>query len=83
MTFPAQKISEIFSWNEYKEWPEGERWQIIDGQAVLYASRSAYLGAPDLVIEVTSPSNSVYGQKAEAGVVRVLWSRSLSWILRS
>jgi len=33
MVYPAEKSSERFSWNEYKDWPEDERWQIIDGQA--------------------------------------------------
>ena len=33
MIFPAEKTSQMFSWNEYKEWPEDERWQIIDGHA--------------------------------------------------
>ncbi|MBI2354636.1 MAG: Uma2 family endonuclease [Deltaproteobacteria bacterium] len=33
MTFPAEKGPHRFSWNEYKDWPEEERWQIIDGQA--------------------------------------------------
>ena len=28
MTFPAEKTLQLFSWNEYKEWPEDERWQI-------------------------------------------------------
>jgi Uma2 family endonuclease len=120
MTFPAEKTSQLFSWNEYKEWPEDERWQIIDGHAYcmtaapnirhqkitgnLYASIREKLkgkpcttfiaptdvvfddynivqpdvlvvcnksritdaniqGAPDLVIEVTSPSNSYMDKK--------------------
>jgi Uma2 family endonuclease len=33
MVFPAEKASELFSWKEYKDWPEDERWQIIDGHA--------------------------------------------------
>lgn len=33
MAIPSEKASQLFSWNEYKEWPEDERWQIIDGQA--------------------------------------------------
>ena len=120
MTFPAEKASQLFSWNEYKEWPENERWQIIDGQAYcmaaapnirhqkitgnLYVSICEKLkgkpcttfiaptdvvfddynivqpdvlvvcnksritdaniqGAPDLVIEVISPSNSFMDKK--------------------
>lgn len=39
MTFPAEKKPQMFSWNEYKEWPEDERWQIIDGHA--YAMTAA------------------------------------------
>ncbi|MBC7961926.1 MAG: Uma2 family endonuclease [Steroidobacteraceae bacterium] len=120
MTYPAQKVSQRFSWNEYKDWPEDERWQIIDGQAYcmtaapnirhqkitgnMYASIREKLkgkpcipfiaptdvvfddynivqpdvlvvcdksritdaniqGAPDLVIEVISPSNSFMDKK--------------------
>lgn len=39
MTFPAEKTLQMFSWHEYKEWPEDERWQIIDGHA--YAMTAA------------------------------------------
>jgi Uma2 family endonuclease len=120
MIFPAEKTSELFSWNEYKDWPEDERWQIIDGHAYcmtaapnirhqkitgnLYVSIREKLkgkpcntfiaptdvvfddynivqpdvlvvcnksritdaniqGAPDLVIEVISPSNSFMDKK--------------------
>jgi Uma2 family endonuclease len=120
MAFPTEKASQQFSWNEYKDWPENERWQIIDGQAYcmaaapnirhqkitgnLYASIREKLkgkqcttfiaptdvvfddynivqpdvlvvcnksritdaniqGAPDLVIEVISPSNSFMDKK--------------------
>jgi Uma2 family endonuclease len=38
MTNTAQKNSELFSWNDYKDWPEDERWQIIDGQAYCMAA---------------------------------------------
>ncbi|RII28036.1 MAG: Uma2 family endonuclease [Geobacter sp.] len=120
MADPAEKTSQQFSWNDYKEWPEDERWQIIDGQAYgmtaapnikhqkvtgnLYAALREQLkgkqcvpfiaptdvvfddfnivqpdvlvvcdksritedniqGAPDLVIEVISPSNSFMDKK--------------------
>ena len=120
MAIPSEKASQLFSWNEYKEWPEDERWQIIDGQAYcmtaapnirhqkitgnLYVSIREKLkgkpcvpfiaptdvvfddynivqpdvlvvcdkskitdaniqGAPDLVIEVISPSNSFMDKK--------------------
>ncbi|ABL00803.1 Uma2 family endonuclease [Pelobacter propionicus] len=33
MTLPAEEKTQRFSWNEYKQWPEEERWQLIDGQA--------------------------------------------------
>lgn len=33
MIIPSEKSTRHFSWNEYKQWPEEERWQIIDGQA--------------------------------------------------
>lgn len=33
MVIPSEKASQPFSWNEYKEWPEDQRWQIIDGHA--------------------------------------------------
>lgn len=33
MTLPEEKTPHRFSWLEYKDWPEDERWQIIDGQA--------------------------------------------------
>ena len=33
MVFPSEKNRQMFSWNDYKKWPEDERWQIIDGQA--------------------------------------------------
>jgi Uma2 family endonuclease len=38
MVFPAEKTSEWFSWNEYKDWPEDERWQIINGHAYCMAA---------------------------------------------
>lgn len=120
MDIPLEKTSQLFSWNEYKEWPENERWQIIDGHAYcmtaapsirhqkvtgnLYASIREKLkgkpcttfiaptdvvfddynivqpdvlvvcdksritdaniqGAPDLVIEVITPSNSFMDKK--------------------
>ncbi len=120
MAFPERNASHRFSWHEYKDWPEDERWQIIDGQAYcmtaapnikhqrvtgnLYASIRGKLkgkpcttfiaptdvvfddynivqpdvlvvcdkgriteaniqGAPDLVIEVISPSNSFMDKK--------------------
>ena len=120
MTIPAENTSQLFSWREYKEWPEDERWQIIDGHAYrmtaapsirhqkitgnLYASIREKLkgkpcttfiaptdvvfddynivqpdvlvvcddnritdaniqGAPDLVIEVLSPSNSLMDKR--------------------
>ena len=120
MAFSIEKVRQRFSWNEYKEWPEDERWQIIDGQAFcmtaapnirhqkvtgnLYALIREKLkgrpcfpfiaptdvvfddynivqpdvlvvceknritdaniqGAPDLVIEVISPSNSFMDKK--------------------
>lgn len=120
MAFPVENTTELYSWNEYKEWPEDERWQIIDGHAYcmtaapnirhqkitgnLYASIREKLkgkpctpfiaptdvvfddynivqpdvlvvcdksritdaniqGAPDLVIEVASPSNSYLDKK--------------------
>jgi len=120
MAYPAENVPQRFSWNEYKDWPEDERWQIIDGQPYcmsaapnikhqkitgnLYASIREKLkgktcttfiaptdvvfdeynivqpdvlvvcdksritdanvqGAPDLVIEVISPSNSFMDKK--------------------
>ena len=33
MAFPSEKEQLRFSWSDYKDWPETERWQIIDGQA--------------------------------------------------
>lgn len=33
MAFPVENTTELYSWKEYKEWPEDERWQIIDGHA--------------------------------------------------
>jgi Uma2 family endonuclease len=120
MVYPAESVQQRFSWNEYKEWPEDERWQIIDGQAYcmtsapnirhqritgnLYAAIKDKLkgrpcvpfiaptdvvfddfnivqpdvlvvcdkhkiteaniqGAPDLVVEVISPSNSFMDKK--------------------
>ena len=38
MPVSAEKSPELFSWNEYKDWPEDERWQIIDGQAYCMAA---------------------------------------------
>lgn len=40
MAFPAEKSSQRFSWNDYKGWPEEERWQIIDGQAYCITAAS-------------------------------------------
>jgi Uma2 family endonuclease len=117
---PSEKASQLFSWNEYKEWPEDERWQIIDGHAYCMTaapnirhqritgnfyriignalagkpcvpfiaptdvvfddynivqpdvlvvcdnnkiSEANIQGAPDLVIEVVSPSNSYMDKK--------------------
>lgn len=31
MIIPSEKSTQRFSWNEYREWPEEERWQLIDG----------------------------------------------------
>ena len=33
MAYPAEVIPQRFSWNEYKDWPEDERWELIDGEA--------------------------------------------------
>lgn len=33
MVILLEKSTQRFSWSEYKQWPEEERWQIIDGQA--------------------------------------------------
>ena len=33
MIIPSEKSTQRFSWNEYKQWPEEERWQLINGQA--------------------------------------------------
>jgi Uma2 family endonuclease len=33
MAYPAEIIPQRFSWNEYKDWPEDERWELIDGEA--------------------------------------------------
>jgi Uma2 family endonuclease len=120
MALAKETSPERFSWHEYKDWPEDERWQIIDGHAYcmaaapnikhqkvtgnLYATISEKLkgnpcttfiartdvvfddynivqpdvlvvcnkskimdaniqGAPDLVIEVMSPSNSFMDKK--------------------
>jgi Uma2 family endonuclease len=116
MVFPAEKTSQRFSWHDYKDWPEAERWQIINGQAfcmtaapnikhqkvtgnfwnklagkpcttfiaptdvvfddfnivqpdVLVVCDKSRIteaniqGAPDLVIEVVSPSNSFMDKK--------------------
>ncbi len=120
MAFPAEKTLQRYSWHDYKQWPEEEHWQIIDGHAYcmtaapnikhqkvtgnLYASIREKLkgkpcttfiaptdvvfdafnivqpdvlvvcdknritdaniqGAPDLVIEVVSPSNSFMDKK--------------------
>lgn len=120
MVFPEARTPKRFSWNEYKNWPADERWQIIDGQAycmtaapnirhqkvtgnfyriianqlagkpcvpfiaptdVLFddfnivqpdvlvvcdksrISEANIQGAPDLVIEVVSPSNSFMDRK--------------------
>ena len=38
MTFPVENMPQLFSWHEYKEWPENERWQIIDGHAYCMAA---------------------------------------------
>jgi len=120
MALAREKSPELFSWYEYKDWPEDDRWQIIDGHAYcmaaapnikhqkvagnLYATIREKLkgkpcstfiaptdvvfddynivqpdvlvvcnknkitdaniqGAPDLVIEVISPSNSFMDKK--------------------
>lgn len=120
MVFPAEDTGHKYSWHEYKDWPQEERWQIIDGQAYcmtaapsikhqrvtgnFYATIRELLkgkpcasfiaptdvvfddynivqpdvlvvcdktkitdaniqGAPDLVIEVISPSNSYMDKK--------------------
>ncbi len=120
MALAREKSTELFSWHEYKDWPEDERWQIIDGHAYcmaaapnikhqkvtgnLYATIKEKLGgkpcvpfiaptdvvfddynivqpdvlvvcdtskitdaniqgAPDLVVEVISPSNSFMDKK--------------------
>ena len=120
MALAREKSTELFSWHEYKDWPEDNRWQIIDGHAYcmaaapnikhqkvtgnLYATIKEKLGgkpcvpfiaptdvvfddynivqpdvlvvcnkskitdaniqgAPDLVVEVISPSNSFMDKK--------------------
>ena len=38
MALPREKSPELFSWHEYKDWPEDERWQLIDGHAYCMAA---------------------------------------------
>ena len=38
MALARGKSPELFSWHEYKYWPEDERWQIIDGYAYCMAA---------------------------------------------
>ncbi len=33
MALPIEKRPQRFSWNEYKDWSEDERWELIDGEA--------------------------------------------------
>ena len=31
MSDPAKRIDEIFTYGDYRLWPEEERWELIDG----------------------------------------------------
>lgn len=33
MGSPAKRINRKYTWNDYTTWPDGERWEIIDGEA--------------------------------------------------
>lgn len=33
MTLPAQRNERMWTWNDYRTWPETERWEIIGGEA--------------------------------------------------
>jgi len=33
MTTTAKKIGRKYTWDDYKNWPDDERWEIIDGEA--------------------------------------------------
>ena len=33
MTTTASKIGRKYTWDDYKNWPDGERWEIINGEA--------------------------------------------------
>lgn len=33
MAQTALKMDERYTWDDYRTWPEGERWELIDGVA--------------------------------------------------
>ena len=37
MAQPALKMDERYTWNDYRTWPEGERWELIGGAAYAMA----------------------------------------------
>lgn len=50
MAMPLKKSDRKYTWEDYKTWPAGERWEIIEGMPYSLSP------APDMVIEVLSPA---------------------------
>ena len=54
MAQPALKMDERYTWNDYRTWPEGERWELIGG--------SAYAMAPSPVSEHQDISSELHSR---------------------
>lgn len=51
MSKPARHIQQHFTYGDYRQWPEGERWELIDGEA--YACAAPTRVHQKLTVELT------------------------------
>ena len=42
MAQPARQRGRTYTWDDYQTWPDDERWEIIDGEAVMMSPSPAY-----------------------------------------
>jgi Uma2 family endonuclease len=54
----AVQSGEKFTYKDYKTWPEGERWELIEGQAFAM-SPAPTRRHQELVVEILSPSTAM------------------------
>lgn len=64
MVIPQKSKKKYFTYAEYKNWPDKERWEIIDREAYDKSklSEKGCTGFPDVIIEMISPSKVSQGQ---------------------